>query len=991
VLCVECLFLPKFKGKEIVSIDKAYKTKMQDYKNELKQYDALNKKVMTFLKDYEKSFENCKSDYDVLMNTVKEVFTSAAKLMAKLSNKITDSLNSTFENNKSKYEKSTIQLNNLIQNCSSIVQHEFLDAESFLYKVAERRICLQTLEDLLKSKTLSLDHFDKSCFDKEFDDFSKSFKKLSVDKMHQANTSIPSPSVFYNGSISSRGGQEKSRSTLPTAGISDRSVAHNNSALLKTITANAASPTVTANHSVNLNSNSSSTNQPLQLHPSQPAQTAPTPPPQPSQSPAQPPVQPPAPTVSPNPPQPPSSKPKKENSKKSFTRSKSPIFKTDMLALKRREAKTAKLIEGGNINSNDVSRDVSMRGEVTTRGVAGAAVTHEEKIEKTERPGDRSVTRKLGSANDLSHGGLSSRTQTLGNLKNISGTSHMLQERRNNLSNIDTSSKDTSSYNTFGKQNPSKKQLTDFSRMNTESNISKIGKENNPKLFPIDQHQPKSTNINPSTTSFFQAAQDKVQINYLDDQRLSNLSDSYHGSLALKSSNLKIGQSILQSSGLPEGSPRVEQQAINNWHRRRESDVDLQSRLVDSSKKLQAVSSAKQKETALGGTHIESMSITIVSNQQKAGRDVHWSPNATSEVGSELAVYEEAYRTFEEPNRIERLDFGETGKFSAQDVVRQESSSEASVDRRPSTLKRPTINGAGLAANVHQFEFEERVTSPEKDFESIRSRNSLRPVINQVAMTNVGSLSQRYTTFSDKPASFSKLNIVSDKNSTDFVSGKILAVGGTGEKEQLAIEEFDAENNSWKVVMQSSRQGTESRSKFGCVLVNGKNVLIFGGKTSNKRYSDSVLVNIENGSLSEGPLNLFEAKSGFGTCVLHSRVHLMLDKLYICGGNNGQDILQSFECYDLSTNICTRLPDMHLARDELALVAMNGEIYAIGGGGKDGQTLRSVEKYSFSKKKWEFAPDLLIERRAHAAIVFNNRIFVTGGFDGERYLCSCER
>ena len=78
-------------------------------------------------------------------------------------------------------------------------------------------------------------------------------------------------------------------------------------------------------------------------------------------------------------------------------------------------------------------------------------------------------------------------------------------------------------------------------------------------------------------------------------------------------------------------------------------------------------------------------------------------------------------------------------------------------------------------------------------------------------------------------------------------------------------------------------------------------------------------------------------------------------------------------------------------RDELAVVAANGEIYAIGGGNKEGQTLRSVEKYSFSAKRWEFTADLLIERRAHSAVSFNERIFVIGGFDGERYLCSCER
>lgn len=82
---------------------------------------------------------------------------------------------------------------------------------------------------------------------------------------------------------------------------------------------------------------------------------------------------------------------------------------------------------------------------------------------------------------------------------------------------------------------------------------------------------------------------------------------------------------------------------------------------------------------------------------------------------------------------------------------------------------------------------------------------------------------------------------------------------------------------------------------------------------------------------------------------------------------------------------------MKTRRDEVSLVLLNGELYAIGGGGKDGESLKSVEKYSFTTKEWIQECEMLIERRAHSTIAAHNQIYVIGGFDGEKYLRSCEK
>ena len=63
----------------------------------------------------------------------------------------------------------------------------------------------------------------------------------------------------------------------------------------------------------------------------------------------------------------------------------------------------------------------------------------------------------------------------------------------------------------------------------------------------------------------------------------------------------------------------------------------------------------------------------------------------------------------------------------------------------------------------------------------------------------------------------------------------------------------------------------------------------------------------------------------------------LLDKLYICGGNDGEQILSTFEYYDFKTNSWVNLPDMLEKRDELAIaLGEDNNIYAVGGfGGKN--------------------------------------------------------
>ena len=112
--------------------------------------------------------------------------------------------------------------------------------------------------------------------------------------------------------------------------------------------------------------------------------------------------------------------------------------------------------------------------------------------------------------------------------------------------------------------------------------------------------------------------------------------------------------------------------------------------------------------------------------------------------------------------------------------------------------------------------------------------------------------------------------------------------------------------------------------------------------------------------------------------------------MYLAGGNNGDSVLTKFEEYDLKTGRVKTLEPMRAARDELCLVELKGQLYAIGGGGSKGQSLKSVERYDFALERWTSVANLFIQRRSPAVVATENRIYVTGGFDGNSFLCSIE-
>ncbi|EYC25744.1 hypothetical protein Y032_0011g1363 [Ancylostoma ceylanicum] len=94
---------------------------------------------------------------------------------------------------------------------------------------------------------------------------------------------------------------------------------------------------------------------------------------------------------------------------------------------------------------------------------------------------------------------------------------------------------------------------------------------------------------------------------------------------------------------------------------------------------------------------------------------------------------------------------------------------------------------------------------------------------------------------------------------------------------------------------------------------------------------------------------------------LHPAVAVLNGKIYVCGGTNAWEDLNSVECFDPAVNRWFSVAPMKVVRSGLSAVAYDNAIYAIAGK-NDFSTLASMEVYHKDTNEWEFAAYLTSAR-----------------------------
>lgn len=105
------------------------------------------------------------------------------------------------------------------------------------------------------------------------------------------------------------------------------------------------------------------------------------------------------------------------------------------------------------------------------------------------------------------------------------------------------------------------------------------------------------------------------------------------------------------------------------------------------------------------------------------------------------------------------------------------------------------------------------------------------------------------------------------------------------------------------------------------------------------------------------------------------------DKIYVTGGFNGQECMNTVECYDPKTNVWTHVTPMQTSRSGVSCIAYHERLYVIGG--FNGIFRMSTgEKFDPVTNRWSPVVEMSSPRSNFAIEVLDDMIFVAGGFNG---------
>ena len=223
------------------------------------------------------------------------------------------------------------------------------------------------------------------------------------------------------------------------------------------------------------------------------------------------------------------------------------------------------------------------------------------------------------------------------------------------------------------------------------------------------------------------------------------------------------------------------------------------------------------------------------------------------------------------------------------------------------------------------------------------------------------------------------------------LNGDIYVIGGWTGTQIATVERYSTSGDTWTTVASLPNALNETAS----VSLNGKIYTMGGSWGFGSGYFDS-LYEYDSATNTWGTKAAMSSpRSGLMATVVNG-------KIYAFGGwvNNGT-YTSSIEAYipavDAASNTWSYKSSMSIARQELALCALNGKIYAIVG--YNGSFLSSMEEYDTATGTWtncgtpapgNGCPAMSIARASAVCEATGGQIHVMGGYDGASYLSNGE-
>lgn len=238
----------------------------------------------------------------------------------------------------------------------------------------------------------------------------------------------------------------------------------------------------------------------------------------------------------------------------------------------------------------------------------------------------------------------------------------------------------------------------------------------------------------------------------------------------------------------------------------------------------------------------------------------------------------------------------------------------------------------------------------------------------------------------DQPELFCEIATMSENKCGLGVAaydGKIYCVGGYGRTECLkSVESYCPVSNKWT----EQRNLKEARGRVNIALID-KTLYVVGGSNGVNELDTVECLPLDPSEDEKVKWKKCEklpfARSNGGVCALNGKV-------YCIGGNaTGQNSVKDCHVFCPETNTWTSIAPLNTGRCQAGVVAFDGKLW-VAGGSDSWNCLNTVECYDSEEDKWTFAAPLLQSRRGCGLAVLNGRIFCVGGSDGSQSLKSSE-
>lgn len=206
--------------------------------------------------------------------------------------------------------------------------------------------------------------------------------------------------------------------------------------------------------------------------------------------------------------------------------------------------------------------------------------------------------------------------------------------------------------------------------------------------------------------------------------------------------------------------------------------------------------------------------------------------------------------------------------------------------------------------------------------------------------------------------------------------GKLYAIGGEA---RTAVQVFDPVANSWTA-------GTASpaiRFASAAAELGGRLHLVGGWNYSNTASASVATHGVLDSATSAwaGAAPLATARNAAGAAAINGRI-------YVVGGRapgiraTDQTPLASVEIYNPVTDSWAAGAALPAARGSLAVAALAGKLYAIGGEADGGTVSDAVERLDPATGTWAALPAMPYRSHGLGVVVVGDSLYVMGGFTG---------